>query len=106
MIVEFWLLGTHQGPLRAIPATGGRFRVRMTASFVFDEDEQLICERVYFDQLTMLRQLVSALNWKNPATWLRALKALRGVAAPSSEPDRRLLDTSMPDDLRRDRPVT
>lgn len=56
VIVEFLLLGTHLGPLRALPPTGRAFRCRMTAFFVFDGD-RLIGERVYFDQSTILRQL-------------------------------------------------
>jgi steroid delta-isomerase-like uncharacterized protein len=56
VIVEFDLLGTHRGPLRGIPPTGRAFRCRMTALFEF-EDERIVCERVYFDQLTILRQL-------------------------------------------------
>jgi steroid delta-isomerase-like uncharacterized protein len=56
VIVEFFLLGTHLGPLRALPPTGRSFRCQMTALFLFEGDE-LVCERVYFDQLTILRQL-------------------------------------------------
>jgi steroid delta-isomerase-like uncharacterized protein len=56
VIVEFDLLGTHLGPLRALPPTGRGFRCRMTSFFLF-EGEQLVCERVYFDQLTIMRQL-------------------------------------------------
>jgi len=56
VIVEFDLLGTHLGPLRALPPTGRAFRCRMCAHFVF-EDERLVTERVYFDQLTVMRQL-------------------------------------------------
>ena len=56
VIVEFDLLGTHRGPLRALPPTGRAFRCRMSAHFLFDGD-QLVCERVYFDQLTIMRQL-------------------------------------------------
>ena len=56
VIVEFDLLGTHLGPLRALPPTGRSFRCRMTAYFLFEGDG-LICERVYFDQLTIIRQL-------------------------------------------------
>jgi steroid delta-isomerase-like uncharacterized protein len=56
VIVEFWLLGTHRGPLAGIPPTGRTFRTRMTAFFVF-EGTGLVCERVYFDTGTMLRQL-------------------------------------------------
>ena len=57
VIVEFWLLGTHRGPLKGIPPTGNAFRCRMNAFFIFEGDT-LVCERVYFDTLTMLRQLL------------------------------------------------
>src|SRR5918997_3304272 len=56
VIVEFDLLGTHLGRLRALPPTRRAFRCRMTASFLFEGD-RLLCERVYFDQLTIMRQL-------------------------------------------------
>ncbi|MDF3884446.1 ester cyclase [Cupriavidus basilensis] len=58
VIVEFWLLGTHRGPLRGLPPTGNAFRCRMIALFIF-EDERLVCERVYFDTLTMMRQMLA-----------------------------------------------
>jgi len=48
VIVEFWLLG--------IEPTGRSFKCRMTAFFIF-EGEELVCERVYFDSATILRQL-------------------------------------------------
>jgi steroid delta-isomerase-like uncharacterized protein len=56
VIVEFFLLGTHLGPLRALPPTGRSFRSRMTAFFIFDGD-RITCERVYFDQADILLQL-------------------------------------------------
>jgi steroid delta-isomerase-like uncharacterized protein len=56
VIAEFWLLGTHLGALRGLPPTGRSFRCRMVALFLF-EGERLVCERVYFDQATILRQL-------------------------------------------------
>src|SRR3954466_12828219 len=56
VIVEFDLLGTHLGPLRALPPTGRAFRCRTSAHFLFEGD-RLVCERVYFDQLTIMRQL-------------------------------------------------
>jgi steroid delta-isomerase-like uncharacterized protein len=56
VVVEFDLLGTHLGPLRSLPPTGRAFRCRMTAFFIFD-GERIACERVYFDQATILRQL-------------------------------------------------
>ncbi|MBW1883338.1 MAG: ester cyclase [Deltaproteobacteria bacterium] len=56
VITEFWLLGTHLGRLGALEPTGRTFRCRMTAFFIF-EGEKIVCERVYFDQATILRQL-------------------------------------------------
>jgi steroid delta-isomerase-like uncharacterized protein len=56
VIVEFDLLGTHLGPLRSLPPTGRAFRCRVCAFFFF-EGERIVCERVYFDQATILRQL-------------------------------------------------
>lgn len=56
VIVEFDLLGTHQGPLRGLPPTGRSFRCPMTAFFFF-EGERIVCERVYWDVTTILRQL-------------------------------------------------
>jgi steroid delta-isomerase-like uncharacterized protein len=60
VIVEFDLLGTHGGPLRGIPATGRAFRCTMIALFLFGtgaDAERIVCERVYFDSATILRQL-------------------------------------------------
>jgi hypothetical protein len=89
----------HRGPLGGIPPMGGAFRVRMTAYFIFDEDENLVCERVYFDSLTMLKQLLGGLNLKNPRSLLKLVRALRGLAAMTANPDQRLLTTTPPPDL-------
>jgi steroid delta-isomerase-like uncharacterized protein len=78
VIVEFWLLGTHLGPLMGVPATGKAFRVRMTAFFIFD-GAGIACERVYFDTQSIRRQLLAGAG---PLTWLGILLALargRGV---------------------------
>lgn len=56
VIAEFDLLGTHLGSYRGLPATGRSFECRMAAVFVFEQD-RLVCERVYFDSATILRQL-------------------------------------------------
>jgi steroid delta-isomerase-like uncharacterized protein len=56
VVVEFDLLGTHLGRLGSLPPTGRAFRCRMTAIFIFN-GERIACERVYFDQATILRQL-------------------------------------------------
>jgi predicted ester cyclase len=58
VLAEFWLLGTHKGPLAGVEPTGKTFRCRMAALFLF-EGEAIVCERVYFDTATILRQLVS-----------------------------------------------
>lgn len=62
VLVEFWLTGTHLGPLRVgretIQPTGRSFRVRMAASFEFPPGgDRIICERPYFDQGAVLRAL-------------------------------------------------
>jgi steroid delta-isomerase-like uncharacterized protein len=56
VVAEFWLKGTHRGPLRGLPPTGREFSCRCAALFLFEED-RLVCERVYFDSATILRQL-------------------------------------------------
>jgi steroid delta-isomerase-like uncharacterized protein len=56
VIVEFDLMGTHKGSYRGLPPTGRSFKCRMAAVFEFEED-RLVCERVYFDSATILRQL-------------------------------------------------
>ena len=56
VLVEAMLYGTHDGPFRGLPPTGRSFEMRFMAIFVFEED-RLVCERVYFDSATILRQL-------------------------------------------------
>lgn len=62
VLVEFWLTGTHSGPLRlggrTIEPTGKSFRVRMAASFEFAPGtDKIVCERPYFDQGAVPRAL-------------------------------------------------
>ena len=62
VLVEFWLTGTHTGPLRlgdrVIEPTGKAFRIRMAASFEFAPGgDQIICERPYFDTQAVPRAL-------------------------------------------------
>lgn len=57
-IAEFELMGTHLGDYRGLPATGNAFTCRMSAVFVFAPGtDRIVCERVYFDSATILRQL-------------------------------------------------
>ncbi len=62
VLVEFWLTGTHLGPLnlgsRTIEPTGRSFRVRMSASFEFGPgSDRIICERPYYDQAALMKAL-------------------------------------------------
>jgi hypothetical protein len=62
VLVEFWLTGTHLGPLklpdRVVEPTGKTFRVRMAATFEFAPDsDKIVCERPYFDQGAVVRAL-------------------------------------------------
>jgi steroid delta-isomerase-like uncharacterized protein len=56
VIVECRFGGTHRGPWAGIAATGNRMAVQSALIFVF-EGENLVCEKVYFDHATVLRQL-------------------------------------------------
>ena len=62
VLVEFWLTGTHLGPLhlgdRVIAPTGRSFRVRMAGSFEFAPGEdKILCERPFFDAGAVVRAL-------------------------------------------------
>ena len=62
VLVEFWLTGTHLGPLklgpRTIEPTGKAFRIRMAASFEFAPgSDKIVCERPYYDQSAVLKAL-------------------------------------------------
>jgi hypothetical protein len=62
VLVEFWLTGTHLGPLRradrVIEPTGKKFRVRMMASFEFKPgSDRIVCERPYIDTNAIDRAL-------------------------------------------------
>jgi steroid delta-isomerase-like uncharacterized protein len=56
VLVEAVIRGTHTGPLRSLPPTGRSFELPILAAFLFEGDK-LVCERVYFDANTTLRQL-------------------------------------------------
>jgi predicted ester cyclase len=97
VIVEFWLFGTHLGPLDKIPPTGSEHRTRMTAYFIFDEHENLIIERIYFDQLTVLKQLIGGLDKRDPRDLIKLGRTVLGLLAMAGDdPDPRLLGTIPP----------
>src|SRR3546814_5096706 len=62
VLVEFWLTGTHLGPLRlglrTIEPTGKAFRIRMAASFEFAPgSDRIDCGRPYYDQSAVRKAL-------------------------------------------------
>ena len=64
VLVEFFLTGTHLGPLtlpdRVVPPTGKTFKVRMAATFEFPEGgDKIICERPFFDQMAVVRAVLA-----------------------------------------------
>ena len=90
VLVEGLFTGTHTGTWRGLPATRRVVRLRMALVFEF-EGEALVCERLYFDLGTALRQLGVARDpmslagqlttiANHPITIARA--ALRGLIRP------------------------
>lgn len=56
VLVEGLISGTHLGSFRGLPPAGRTVRYRVAALFL-SEDERLVCERVYFDTMEVLRSL-------------------------------------------------
>jgi predicted ester cyclase len=56
VFVEVVFSGTQQGEWAGIPATGRQGSVRIACLYEFEED-RLVCERVWFDFATIMRQL-------------------------------------------------
>lgn len=64
VLAEFWLVGTHLGPLPTpqggLAPTGRKIRVRMASIFEFEPSGVgIVCERAYFDSAEILRQLTT-----------------------------------------------
>ncbi|HSU19267.1 MAG TPA: ester cyclase [Acidobacteriaceae bacterium] len=56
VIVEAVLGGTQTGPWAAFPPSGKRMEVQSVFIFEF-EGAQLVCEKIFFDYATLLRQI-------------------------------------------------
>jgi steroid delta-isomerase-like uncharacterized protein len=56
VVCEVVMTGTQKRPWMGIDPQGGRMRVPAACIYVFEED-RLVCEKVYFDTATMIRQL-------------------------------------------------
>jgi len=62
VFVEFWLTGTHLGPLKVgtetVAPTGKSFRVRLAATFEFATgSDKIVCERPYYDRFALIHAL-------------------------------------------------
>jgi steroid delta-isomerase-like uncharacterized protein len=56
VVAEVAFRGTQTGAWRGLPATGRAVDYRFAGVFEFEEDH-LVCERLYFDVLTVMRQV-------------------------------------------------
>lgn len=56
-VIELTLSGKHDGPYRAVPATGKEIELRIIAHFQFDSEGRIAKETAYYDTLSFLRQL-------------------------------------------------
>lgn len=56
VFVEVRMTGTHNGTWAGWAPTGKKMDVTVACVFEFDED-RLLCEKVYFDMATVMRQL-------------------------------------------------
>jgi len=56
VFVEVRMTGTHNGPWAGWEPTGRKMDVQVACVFEF-EDDRLVCEKVYFDLATVMRQL-------------------------------------------------
>jgi steroid delta-isomerase-like uncharacterized protein len=57
VVVEAVITGHHLGAWRGLPPTGRPIRFPLCGIFVFDEDDRLAGEKIYYDRATVLRQL-------------------------------------------------
>jgi steroid delta-isomerase-like uncharacterized protein len=56
VLVEVQMTGTHNGPWAGWEPTGRKMDVKVACVFEFEQD-RLVCEKVYFDLATVMRQL-------------------------------------------------
>lgn len=57
IVVEGVMSGTHENDWNGMEATHKRMSVSLCALFYFDADDELACEKIYYDRLTLLQQL-------------------------------------------------
>jgi steroid delta-isomerase-like uncharacterized protein len=57
VVCMFTVVGTHDGPLGAFPATGRRFALPLCELWHFDSGGRVVGGDLYYDQLSLLTQL-------------------------------------------------
>jgi steroid delta-isomerase-like uncharacterized protein len=56
-LCTFTVVGTHDGPLGPFPATGKQFVLQLCELWHFDQTGRVIGGDLYYDQVSLLRQL-------------------------------------------------
>jgi steroid delta-isomerase-like uncharacterized protein len=56
-VCTFTVVGTHDGPLGPLPATGKEFTLPLCEMWHFDADGQVVGGDLYYDRLSLLAQL-------------------------------------------------
>jgi len=56
-VIEVTVSGSHEGLFRGLPASGREISLRGIAHFQFDSEGRIEKETVYYDSLTLMRQL-------------------------------------------------
>jgi steroid delta-isomerase-like uncharacterized protein len=57
VVVEVIISGHHLGAWRGLPPTGRLISFPLCGIFIFDDDDRLAGEKIYYDRATVLRQL-------------------------------------------------
>jgi steroid delta-isomerase-like uncharacterized protein len=57
VVVEVIIRGTHSGAWRGLPATGRQLEFPLCGIYIFDADDRLAGERIYYDRGIVLGQL-------------------------------------------------
>jgi steroid delta-isomerase-like uncharacterized protein len=57
IVLEVMITGTHLGAWRGLPPTGRRLAFPLCGVFTFDDNDRMRGERIYYDRVSVLRQL-------------------------------------------------
>ncbi len=57
VILEVMISGTHTGDWRGLPATGRKVSFPLCGIFTFDSGDRILGEKIYYDRVSILKQL-------------------------------------------------